>query len=647
MKFGFVKNLTFGFLILISSFLLSKNVLAVSNIYQDEGNGSGVKTNFANLSSLSGNSIIFSNTISENCNNSITFVHTDSYTDIPFTSYQYDGVDMVDSGLGAVNGLANLNVYSQVFIIKNASKGTKNVYIHSGNMNSASIAITTFCNVDQDVPFDSSSYSASSNYWEDVFNSSYFNITNDNSFVFFETANRGGNQSESNSGFSFITPFASHNGNNYNLAFGGGIVDKKITTDYYFLHNKVGANPQVVNLRYWVLNYKSAEYCGDNVCQTANENFETCSADCFPGVDYHTQSIITPLFYSYGYLIPGYYQVFKYNYDIFSGVGDGDYITLNRCYAYSSSSATACDYSVPVVFDSGTATSTHWYMGNQTTGSSTASTTSYGLSSFPLSTTDAVNTFGTSTDKTVLYKITPYFHCAYGVCIKGIPEIIPINWKSETNSLIDIASTGLIPSISNTNNSTGVITLFGLDIHKLACSDSRWVNAYATSSSVSSIVGHHLDYPTYLSCSGIEVALTIPAMIESAFETTLNYLIKVVNSLFPFNLIIRVSESWNNASLGVMPADLSFFGMAKDSNNEIGFDVPAEWTGASTTTRIIVFGSSIFVNENSRMALVFAGVRNLSTYFFWFAFIFYCVIGFGWRLIKEIENKDSNNPFIE
>ena len=260
--------------------LCTRSALATDSIYQDEGNGTGVKTNFANLSSLSNNDIVFSNTISNTCLNSLTFVHVDSYTGIPFTIYQYDGVSMADSGLGVIDPLANLNTHSQVFIIKEASRGTKNIYIHNSNMNSASIAVTTFCNVDQDTPFDSFANYNSSNYWEDTLDTPYFNITNDNSFLFFESANRGGNQTESNAGFDFITPFAQNNGNNINLAFGGGIVNSKVTGDYYYLHTKVGANPQKINVRYWVLNYKANSVCGDTICQTATENCSNCSTDC-------------------------------------------------------------------------------------------------------------------------------------------------------------------------------------------------------------------------------------------------------------------------------------------------------------------------------------------------------------------------------
>ena len=188
------------------------------------------------------------------------------------------------------------------------------------------------------------------------------------------------------------------------------------------------------------------------------------------------------------------------------------------------------------------------------------------------------------------------------------------------------------------------LKLFGFSTHDMACSADKW----ATPNPTFSIFGFDTQLPgffnfTKVGCGFIETLLNIPVMFGDLFNSIFNLAKEFVNSMFPFNLVARVYTSWQTAQITEMPTDLGFIGMAKDSSNQIGFDLPAEWNGTGTTSRVIVFGSSIFVDQNVREATVYAGIRNLTTYFIWGIFILYTLLGLGWRIVNDLSSPKNNN----
>jgi hypothetical protein len=278
---GYQLALVFSFS-LLGLLLCTSHALATDNIYQD-----GTDNYTYAVSASPANNFTISNTINSSCANSITLVYIYGYGGYPnpsaSVSASYDGVAMTLAPNGFINYFVGSNKASWIYYLVGANTGTKNLhFVDSNDGGDHTVLIKTYCNVDQDTPFDYSVQTESPNYYDSSLDSGYFNITHNKSLVISDVSYRsvGDPFTSWTSGYTY-SDYHWATDNNIRLGFFYNTVDAKITTDYYhFFAAETGCCSQKINLRLYVLNYKPNTFCGDTICQTATEDCSSCAADC-------------------------------------------------------------------------------------------------------------------------------------------------------------------------------------------------------------------------------------------------------------------------------------------------------------------------------------------------------------------------------
>ena len=178
-------------------------------------------------------------------------------------------------------------------------------------------------------------------------------------------------------------------------------------------------------------------------------------------------------------------------------------------------------------------------------------------------------------------------------------EIFPIYWSNDQNYFVSTLNTGL-----DTSRGTDTPFLFGEDIKQYVCSAEEWADT---------------SWWTRLRCGGVYNALSIFGKVTNGIKNFIPNQVQRIKNIFPFSIPLKIYESWTDSADTGYPSDLAFLDVA-DVNGNIGFAVPEEWVGTSTTI-LPMWGPQVFT-DNSDLYDFFAFIRSFSTYSLWIAFFF-------------------------
>jgi len=176
--------------------------------------------------------------------------------------------------------------------------------------------------------------------------------------------------------------------------------------------------------------------------------------------------------------------------------------------------------------------------------------------------------------------------------------------------------------------------LFDVSAHDMACSASEWADIENTDN------WFNLNG---VKCHIFETGLNIAFVIADTPKGVASAMIDVVKIMFPFNLPVQVRDAYM-ASTSDLPAALDYFDIA-DENGNYSIIMPAEWDPSGTSTRYVVFGSSVISPPNSPENRFFSGIKAFSTYIIWFGFIWF-IIALGIS-IKEHFTGEVEGDFVQ
>lgn len=197
--------------------------------------------------------------------------------------------------------------------------------------------------------------------------------------------------------------------------------------------------------------------------------------------------------------------------------------------------------------------------------------------------------------------------------------VVVINWADQT-----------IPTPEEIINSqfqaTTTQNIFNLDTYSLACTADEWA-----STSSMPITGWNVDRTVcrikkWVLDIGLTPAFWIQDKVKSAG--------RLLGNTFPFGVVRQISKSWTDSSGQTLPSELAWL-TPVDSNGDLYITVPAGMTGTGTSSKVVLFGDSIFKNGNAEVAAVFAHLRVISKYFLWFGFI-WAVYRMGRNIYEEL-----------
>lgn len=177
-------------------------------------------------------------------------------------------------------------------------------------------------------------------------------------------------------------------------------------------------------------------------------------------------------------------------------------------------------------------------------------------------------------------------------------EIFPIYWSSDENYFLSQVS-GL-----DTSRGTDTPFLFGENLRSYICSADEWASG---------------NWWTNLRCRTFYNLFSIFGKATNGLRNWIDIQKLRLKSLFPFSIPISIYESWIDSYDQGYPSDIAFLDVA-DVDGNIGFAVPEEWVGTSTTV-LPMWGPQVFT-DNDDLYNFFAFIRSFSTYSLWIAFFF-------------------------
>jgi len=152
--------------------------------------------------------------------------------------------------------------------------------------------------------------------------------------------------------------------------------------------------------------------------------------------------------------------------------------------------------------------------------------------------------------------------------------------------------------------------------HDLACTSEEWADS---------------SWWTAIRCSSVEAGYRLIDNLKILTQQILTDVGDMFGGIFPFNIPIQIYDQWQLSEDESLPENIAWLELA-DENNDITIPVPAGWN-RGTSTRVVIWGDSIFVHGDPSLADVFAKIRALSTYLIWAGFIFAI-----WKLGEDIYN---------
>ena len=200
-----------------------------------------------------------------------------------------------------------------------------------------------------------------------------------------------------------------------------------------------------------------------------------------------------------------------------------------------------------------------------------------------------------------------------------VEYIVIVDWQDQTIPTPEEIINGQFQATSTTN-------IFNLDTYSLACTEDEWA-----STSSMPITGWNVDRTVcrikkWVLDIGLTPAFWIQDKVKSAG--------RILGNTFPFGLVKQISKSWQDSNAQNLPSELTWL-TPVDSNGDLYITIPAGLTGSGTSSKVVLFGDSIFKNGNAEVAAVFAHLRVISKYFLWFGFI-WAVYRMGRNIYEEL-----------
>lgn len=200
-----------------------------------------------------------------------------------------------------------------------------------------------------------------------------------------------------------------------------------------------------------------------------------------------------------------------------------------------------------------------------------------------------------------------------------IEYIVVVDWQDQTIPTPEEIINGQFQATSTTN-------IFNLDTYSLACTEDEWA-----STSSMPITGWNVDRTVCrIKKWVLDIALTPAFWIQDKVKSAG----RILGNTFPFGLVKQISKSWQDSAAQNLPSELTWL-TPVDSNGDLFITMPAGLTGSGTSSKVVLFGDSIFKNGNAEVAAVFAHLRVISKYFLWFGFI-WAVYRMGQNIYEEL-----------
>jgi len=230
----------------------------------------------------------------------------------------------------------------------------------------------------------------------------------------------------------------------------------------------------------------------------------------------------------------------------------------------------------------------------------------------------ATSSAATSTSYSFL-AVVPYsskINTAIATSTTGIWFTEPKNWEQIKTDYY--ASTSEWANIAN----------MSIDFHTMACTNEEWTEA-ATSTSWFNF--------TKLKCNSFYSLLLIGNTVSKIPATVANSFSYLFKTAFPFNIGVKIKQSWDNSASSTLPAGMSFITNRIDANGNIYLTSP-NIPGIATTTNVI-FGPAMGGTGNTEWPTFYEFIRFATTYIFWGLFIYYGIIIRGIRIYQKIKEE--------
>jgi len=218
------------------------------------------------------------------------------------------------------------------------------------------------------------------------------------------------------------------------------------------------------------------------------------------------------------------------------------------------------------------------------------------------------------------------------------------NWRVKAklwNSINNITSTSTIYVNFNVSSSTVPnntwpqtgLTDYNLNeitnqfsttsIRNTICTEEQWENG---------------NWWEKLSCNAILAIWNTADKLVGLAKITIEKVKNGFTILFPFNIPINIYNAWQDSENQNLPTGLTYISKYIDSKGNLTINIPNDFENQSSTTRVVIFGESIFREpDGGELDLFFGFIRSLSTYLIWGAFIF-AIWNFGKRVYDDLVN---------
>lgn len=313
-----------------------------------------------------------------------------------------------------------------------------------------------------------------------------------------------------------------------------------------------------------VINYNStpATYCGDTICQTANENCATCPVDCGECASNPVSDISNLFFFYNPYTL--YNQTtgkIRYIYDQ-NFITSHDYIEIRKI---SDDWATSTFMATSTIIDE-----TGFFNDKND-----------GNSFFPLS-AEASSTSG-YIHYEVIGHLAAYWSPTLGdvAATTTIPYVVTVNWQTlEQPTVADIIAASSSNPFYDKNS-----------IEQAVCTPEQW----ATPDPQMWLTGTPMPALnfTVMSCvlkfSLLDMGNKFVTVVTNGFYKAGN----ILKNVFPFNVFTNLNDAWKNSATSVVLPELSFL---TPTNGNLTAQIPT--TGTSTAT-IVLWGKDIFTSSST------------------------------------------------
>lgn len=480
------------------------------------------------------------------CDNRVLLAIYATYDDTAVNSLSYGGVAMTQIHDG---GYSYHHGHYRMFILTNPASGTHNFVVNAG-WDIASWGVVSLCGVDQTTPI------ANAQYFDNVYNSNFTTTLPEGNSVFgIGYVNFGGGD------FGTYSYTQGTILNHVEQSWTGVALYTAQTSNNYLAHNFSSGNGMYKDYGFIAFNSGTPlTYCGDTLCQTADENCSTCPVDCGECAgNPNSGDSLGLFFFSNPYTFSNQSTAivrYLYNENIFTPY---DHIEIREI---SPDWATSTFIATSTIIDS-----TGFF-----------SSKSNGNSYFTL-------TGNASTTGYVHYEVIGHLAAYWSPTLGDveatttIPYVVTVNWQpTQIPTVADI----LAASSTNPFYDDAVM-------YEAACSEEDW------NTPPPEIFG--VDVPalnlTVIGCK-FKLGFIIAGNKFTSLATDGIYKAgNILKNVFPFNIYTNLNDSWKASVNSTVITELYFL---SPIDGNLTAQIPT--TGTSTAT-IVLWGKDIFTSSST------------------------------------------------